>query len=231
MPCKPPHPLPHGHLCRVHGSPLVACNSWEFHSISSGKQMNGLDHPARLQTWDTSSVKSLFFLLFSQEGESKDMQSQILSQTEPCIPRATLTCLGYSELRCHDTALGLTTWWWSSTKQTRPLCMRAASCKSYCRCLPLRLKGKLCVYSHICDVHYFRITVEIFYQSTQSQYFSHHSSKISTAVNQRRIVSNSDCSLQCSIFSVLTFLPLLYRILLPPFCYFQLAFSHKCFHF
>jgi len=102
--------------------------------------MNGLDHPARLQTRGTNSVKPLFSLLFSQEGESKDRRSQTPSQAGSCFPRAVLARLGYSELRCHDTALGLSRWWGSSARQTRPLCMTAACCKSYCCYLLLPLK-------------------------------------------------------------------------------------------
>lgn len=69
---------------------------------------------------------------------------------------------------------------------------------------PLRLKGKLCVYSHTCDVHYFHAMVETLYQSTQSQYFPYHSRKTPATANQRCIVNNSDRNLQCSNFPVLT---------------------------
>lgn len=69
---------------------LILSNSRAFLQ----ENMNGLDHPARLQIREANSVKSLFSLLFSQEGFQNDMRSQILSGTEPCLPRARADTLG-----------------------------------------------------------------------------------------------------------------------------------------
>lgn len=68
---------------------------------------------------------------------------------------------GFSELQCHDSALGLTTWWWGVQSKHVYFAWQqhAASC-----CLLLHLKGKLCVYFHACDVHYFHTMAEILCQ-------------------------------------------------------------------
>lgn len=135
---------------------------------------------------------------------------------------------GFSELQCYDTALGLTTWWWGVQSKHVYFAWQqhAASC-----CLLLHLKGKLCVYFHTCDVHYFHTMVEILCQFTQSQFFSYRSIKISTILNQRCTVSNLDCSLQNSTLPLLPVQLSLCCILFPPFYYFQLAFYNKCSHF
>lgn len=67
--------------------------------------MTVLDQPTNMRC-KLSEVS--FLPLFSQEGEGKDMWSQILSWTEPCNPRTVLTHLGCSKLRCCDNELGLT---------------------------------------------------------------------------------------------------------------------------
>lgn len=136
--------LHHGLLCKVNLSPLDAGSSQQCHSTSSGKQSS-----AWPQTRDTNSVKRLFSLLFSQKGEWKDVRSQIPSQRQPCILCAVLTHLGYSVLRCHDTALGLSTRSWSVQSKHGSHCMRTACwC---CKLLSAALSERkaVCLFSHL----------------------------------------------------------------------------------
>lgn len=53
--------------------------------------MNGLDHPATLQTWDTHLMKSLLSLLIQTGRRVKCCEKPDTKWNRPCTPRAVLT--------------------------------------------------------------------------------------------------------------------------------------------
>lgn len=109
-----------------------------------GKLINGLDHPVRLQMWDTHSMRALFSLLI-QRGRRVKCYEKPDTKWNHAFP-GLCWHLGYSELSWHCTGIchGVR----KCRRQTWPLQMReqAAGC-----CLPLCVKGKLCVPSHPWD--------------------------------------------------------------------------------
>lgn len=179
--------------------------------------MNGLDHPVRLQTWDTHSMRTLFSLLI-QTGR----------RVKCCEKADTKWNRAMHSQGCDDTRVTedwhvMTLHWdlpWGDEVQKAN---RATSDeRAGCWLLSATVWKESCVFPLIPGM-YSHTTAETLFQSTQVHYFPYHSSKTSTTVNQK---CNKGHSFQCSTFSII-FSPLL----LPPFHYFQSAFSHKCSHF
>lgn len=162
-----------------------------------GKLINGLDHPVRLQMWDTHSIRALFSLLI-QRGrrvkcyEKPDTKWNRAMHSQGCADT-------WVTVSFHDTALGFAMGWGSAEGKHGHFRWESRLLVAVCH----SVWKESCVFPLIPGMHsYFHTTAETLFQSTQVHYFPYHSSKTSTTVIQK---CNKDHSFQCSTFSVIFF--------------------------
>lgn len=144
MPCKAPHLLHYGLLCRINLSSLDAGNSQQFHSTSSGKQAWII-----CQTTNTRyKLSEVPFLPFIEPErrvrryEKPDTKSKGAMHSLRRVDTFRLQCAKMSR---HCTGTFHTVL--KCTKQTRPFCVRAACCKLLSAALSER--KAVCLFSHL----------------------------------------------------------------------------------
>lgn len=163
-----------------------------------GKLINGLDHPVRLQMWDTHSMRALFSLLI-QRGrrvkcyEKPDTKWNRAMHSQGCADTSVTVSWDFMTLH----------WDLPWGEEVQKANMATSDERAGCWLLSATLCERKAVFPLIPGMHsYFHTTAETLFQSTQAHYFSYRSSKTSTTVIQK---CNKDHSFQCSTFSVIFF--------------------------